>query len=86
MLFNTKTNSLKLTFITTTYEIIIFQGDLQKQNFTTFTETAKKLWNAGGVRRIFSGCMWRTVNVTATVYVANECRIYLSPILVNVNI
>jgi hypothetical protein len=62
------------------------QGDLQRGTYTTFTETARKLYAAGGIRRIFGGCMWRTVNVTATVYVANECRVRLSPYLHDVNI
>ena len=62
------------------------QGDIQRQTYTTFSATARTLWKAGGVRRLFSGCMWRTINVTATVYVANECRVHLSPYLSDLNI
>lgn len=65
---------------------MLVQGDIQRQTYTTFTGTAKKLWNNGGIRRVFSGVMWRTVNVTATVYVANECRIHLSPYVADLNI
>eukprot|EP01032_Pedospumella_encystans_P030178 gene30178-34062_t len=38
------------------------QGDIQRQTYTTFTGTARTLWKAGGIRRMFSGCMWRTIN------------------------
>jgi hypothetical protein len=62
------------------------QGDLQRGTYTTFSETARKLYASGGIRRIFGGCMWRTVNVTATVYVANECRVLLSPFVSTVHI
>jgi hypothetical protein len=59
---------------------------LHRQNFTTFSSTAVTLWKAGGIRRMFSGVMWRTVNVTATVYVANECRVHLSKYVSGFNI
>jgi hypothetical protein len=63
-----------------------FQGDLQRGTYTTFTATARTLYANGGIKRIFGGCMWRTVNVTATVYVANECRVRLSPYISDVPI
>ncbi|CAM9292008.1 unnamed protein product [Ectocarpus fasciculatus] len=51
------------------------QGDMNKETYKGIISTAKKLWGEGGVRRMFNGCMWRTINITATVYIANECRI-----------
>lgn len=50
------------------------QGDLEKQQYKTFSQTARELWAQGGLRRFFNGCAWRTVNVLGTVYIANECR------------
>jgi hypothetical protein len=47
------------------------------------------LYKYGGgnsMNRFFSGCFWRTVNITATVYIANECRIRFSPYINKINI
>eukprot|EP01033_Poteriospumella_lacustris_P005386 gene5387-3835_t len=49
------------------------QGDLAQREYTTATETLKSLWRQGGLRRVFAGGVWRTVNIVATVYVANLC-------------
>lgn len=51
------------------------QGDMGKETYGSIVATAKMIWSEGGVKRIFNGCMWRTINITATVYIANECRI-----------
>lgn len=51
------------------------QGDMEKNRYTGIIATAKRLLGEGGVKRMFNGCMWRTLNITATVYIANECRI-----------
>ena len=37
------------------------------------------LYKEGGLRRLYAGAAWRTFNVTATVYIANECRVRMSP-------
>lgn len=43
-------------------------------------QTAKDLYvNGGGLKRLYSGVAWRTFNITATIYIANECRIRMSP-------
>lgn len=55
------------------------QGDLKKEKYKGFIRTSMVLWREGGLNRVFSGCMWRTINITATVYVANECRVVFSP-------
>jgi len=57
------------------------QGDLQQVTYSTMTKTFKKLWSEGGIKRMFDGCFWRTFNVVATVYIANECRIHFPPIM-----
>ena len=57
------------------------QGDIQQTAFKSFRNTAVTLWKEGGAKRLFNGCMWRTVNVTATVYIANECKNILSPMV-----
>jgi len=57
------------------------QGDLQQAKYKSFSKTVAAIWAEGGIRRLFSGCMWRTINITATVYIANECRNRLSPLL-----
>ena len=38
------------------------------------------LYREGGVRRFTAGMFWRTVNITGTIYIANECRVRLSPL------
>jgi solute carrier family 25 (mitochondrial citrate transporter), member 1 len=50
-----------------------------KDEILSMRGTLKRLYNEGGVRRIYSGAAWRTFNITATVYVANECRVRMSP-------
>jgi hypothetical protein len=48
------------------------QGDLQQQRFSTATSTLALLWREGGARRIYSGAAARCLNITMTIYVANE--------------
>ena len=42
-------------------------------------QTALGLYNDGGIKRLYAGVAWRTFNITATVYIANECRVRMSP-------
>lgn len=53
------------------------QGDLEQKQYRGALETAKLLYRESGVARFFHGCFWRTVNITATVFIANECRLRL---------
>lgn len=57
------------------------QGDLGRENYTTLSRTFVQLGNAseGGFRRLYRGCLMRTFNITATVYIANECINRMSP-------
>ena len=57
------------------------QGDLSKKTYTSFTATARYLWSQGGLRGLYKGGFWRTINVLGTVYVANECRNVLPALL-----
>lgn len=50
-----------------------------KEEILNVRETIGRLYSDGGMRRIYSGGAWRTFNITATVYVANECRVRMSP-------
>jgi hypothetical protein len=51
------------------------QGDLHGEKYSTASKTFATLWAEGGYRRLFSGGWWRTLNITATVYIANEVNI-----------
>jgi len=62
------------------------QGDAQRVKYDTFVRTARTLYQEAGVRRLFNGVMWRTVNITMTVYIANECINALSPYIRRVEI
>ena len=57
------------------------QGDMKQSTYTSMTKSFRGLLNEGGVRRLFSGCFWRSFNIIATVYIANECRVRFPPLL-----
>lgn len=50
------------------------QGDMDGKVYTSPVQTMRALLEQGGVRRLFSGCSWRTLNIVGTVYIANECK------------
>lgn len=52
------------------------QGDLEQKEYGSAWKTTVRLWEQGGFNRIFAGCVWRTVNIVATVYMANLCMKY----------
>ena len=52
------------------------QGDLQRTKYSTLIGTTKSLYHEGGVKMFFRGLFWRTFNITATVYMANEIRVH----------
>lgn len=62
------------------------QGDLERVNYRGALHTLQQLMKEDGLRRVFSGCFWRTINITATVYIANECRMYFSPYISQVKL
>jgi hypothetical protein len=53
------------------------QGDLAQARYKGVAASYKVLWKEGGIRRLFSGCFWRSFNIVGTVYIANECRMRL---------
>ena len=58
------------------------QGDLEQKSYgNNFTEASHRVWLEGGMKRMFDGCFWRTVNITLTVWIANECRQHLPPLM-----
>ena len=52
------------------------QGDLQQKTYGNSVQALGTIWKQGGIKRLFSGGMWRTINITATVYIANEINIW----------
>jgi hypothetical protein len=54
----------------------LMQGDLGRVKYGTPSGTMKAIWAEGKMRRLFSGGFWRTLNITATVYIANEVNIW----------
>ena len=55
------------------------QGDMERKRYGSALETFRSLVREGGTGRLFNGAFWRTFNITATVYVANECSLRLPP-------
>jgi hypothetical protein len=49
------------------------QGDLQRLRFTSPLASLRLLLREGGIRRMYRGCVSRTINITATIYIVNEC-------------
>jgi hypothetical protein len=58
----------------------VMKGDIERVKFGGFIDTAKKQ-AAGGIPKLFGGVFWRTVNITGTIYLANEARVRLGPIM-----
>eukprot|EP01031_Cornospumella_fuschlensis_P028721 gene28721-34672_t len=58
------------------------QGDLEQTTYRGFAHTLRALLREEGVSRLLHGVGWRTVNITATVYIANEVRNRLTPFVV----
>jgi hypothetical protein len=56
------------------------QGDLARRTYGSMSQTLALLWQQGGIRRISAGCFWRTVNITLTIYIVNECRLHFAPL------
>ena len=50
------------------------QGDMEQTRFQRQSQALKVLWREGGMKRLYMGVTWRTINITATVYIANECQ------------
>jgi len=55
------------------------QGDLERKTYGSLSSTFHTLVASGGLPRLMHGATWRTINITATVYIANECCSLLPP-------
>ena len=53
------------------------QGDLHRATYGSMLESLQTLLRTGGVERLYHGATWRTINITATVWIANECSLRL---------
>jgi len=54
------------------------QGDLSRATYGGALSTVSVMYRQGGVSRFFNGCLWRSLNIMATVYIANECKLRLT--------
>ena len=61
---------------------ICMQADLQQERFTTFSRTIDKLVREKGFKSLFRGLLWRSINIIGTVFIANEIRVRVIPLIV----
>lgn len=57
------------------------QGDVTRENYGTLTQTASVLYKEQGIGRFFNGWAWRTSRMICAVFIMNECKLRVSPIL-----
>lgn len=57
------------------------QGDIQRQAYGSLTQTASALYKEAGAGRFFRGWSWRTGRMICAVFIMNECKVQLAPIL-----
>ncbi len=57
------------------------QGDVERVRFGSITATARTLYSEGGVRRFFRGWGWRTGRMICAMFIMNECKVRLSPLM-----
>ena len=55
------------------------QWDIEQIKYKGLSQSIRQVWSEGGLSRIFNGCLWRTINIIGTVYIANECKNRLPP-------
>ena len=51
------------------------QGDMERKVYGSATQSLAVIWKQGGIKRLFAGGLWRTINITATVWIANEINV-----------
>lgn len=56
------------------------KGDLDRKIYGGFLDTVRTR-SQGGLKTFCGGMFWRTVNISGTIYIANEARIRLAPIM-----
>eukprot|EP00051_Salpingoeca_urceolata_P016913 m.227565 g.227565 ORF g.227565 m.227565 type:complete len:116 (-) comp18817_c0_seq6:337-684(-) len=57
------------------------QGDIERKTYQSLTHTASTLYNSGGLGSFFRGWGWRTSRMICAVFIMNECKVQLSPLL-----
>lgn len=58
---------------------VAVQGDLGGKKYGSVRATVGTLLREGSWHRLMHGVTWRTINITATVYIATESCIRLPP-------
>eukprot|EP00729_Bicosta_minor_P006017 gene6017-7995_t len=56
------------------------QGDVQRTNYGTVSETAKTLHAEGGLGAFFKGWHWRTGRMICAIFIMGQCKDVLSPL------
>ena len=56
------------------------QGDIKRERFGTFTETASTLMKENGIGGFFKGWSWRTGRMICAVAIMGECKTQLGPL------
>lgn len=57
------------------------QGDIERKTYGSLSDTAKALYEEAGARRFFRGWAWRTGRMICAVFIMNECKVQLAPLL-----
>lgn len=57
------------------------QGDIQRKEYGSLSETARTLFKESGPARFFRGWGWRTGRMICAVFIMNECKVQLAPLL-----
>lgn len=55
------------------------QGDLGQKEYKGPWDATRSLFAQEGIKRFFNGAVWRIINITGTILIANECRNQLPP-------
>jgi solute carrier family 25 carnitine/acylcarnitine transporter 20/29 len=57
------------------------QGDVERKNYGSLSQTARSLLADGGPSRFFRGWAWRTGRMMCAIFIMTECKTRLSPIM-----
>ena len=57
------------------------QGDVQRTKYGSMRETYLAMQKEGGPRRFFNGLFFRTLRMIMGIYIINECKLRLAPLL-----
>lgn len=57
------------------------QGDIERKAYGSLRETAQTLYAEAGAGRFFRGWTWRTGRMICAVFIMNECKVQLAPIM-----